>query len=59
MFAIIRRERLNFFPLQIALTALTDAYGKGPDHSERMRGCARVVHGMLWTWSGLLIVAVF
>jgi hypothetical protein len=44
----------------MALTALTDAYGKGPDHAERMRGCARIVqcdaldlewyavHGLLW-----------
>ncbi|KAF7968453.1 hypothetical protein HWV62_30533 [Athelia sp. TMB] len=40
--------------LEIALSAITDAYGKGPEHSERMRGCARVIHLMLRTWSGLL-----
>ncbi|KAF9533164.1 Rapamycin-insensitive companion of mTOR, N-term-domain-containing protein [Crepidotus variabilis] len=40
--------------LEISLIALTDAYGKGPDHAERMRGCARVVQFMLRTWSGLM-----
>jgi len=38
----------------MSLTALTDAYGKGPEHAERMRGCARIVQLMLWTWSGTL-----
>ena len=36
----------------MALLAVTDAYGKGPDHAERMRGCARVIQLMLRTWSG-------
>ncbi|KAF9004644.1 Rapamycin-insensitive companion of mTOR, N-term-domain-containing protein [Cyathus striatus] len=40
--------------LELALSAITDAYGKGPDHAERMRGCAKVVQLMLRTWSGLM-----
>ncbi|EGN98236.1 hypothetical protein SERLA73DRAFT_169260 [Serpula lacrymans var. lacrymans S7.3] len=40
--------------LEIALSAVTDAYGKGPDHADRMRGCARVIQLMLRTWSGLM-----
>ncbi|KAF7965609.1 hypothetical protein HWV62_33461 [Athelia sp. TMB] len=42
--------------LEIALSAITDAYGKGPEHSERMRGCARVIHLMLRTWSGAFLL---
>lgn len=38
----------------MALSAITDAYGKGPDHTERMRGCAKVAQLMLRTWSGKL-----
>ena len=37
---------------EMALSAITDAYGKGPDHAERMRGCTKVVQLMLRTWSG-------
>ncbi|KAF8195553.1 Rapamycin-insensitive companion of mTOR, N-term-domain-containing protein [Pholiota molesta] len=40
--------------LETAFSAITDAYGKGPDHAERMRGCAKVVQLMLRTWSGLM-----
>ncbi|KIM43166.1 hypothetical protein M413DRAFT_443978 [Hebeloma cylindrosporum] len=40
--------------LEMALSAITDAYGKGPDHAERMRGCTKVVQLMLRTWSGLM-----
>ncbi|KDR82835.1 hypothetical protein GALMADRAFT_88557 [Galerina marginata CBS 339.88] len=40
--------------LEMALSAITDAYGKGPDHADRMRGCAKVVQLMLRTWSGLM-----
>jgi rapamycin-insensitive companion of mTOR len=36
----------------MALLAVTDAYGKGPDHADRMRSCARVIQLMLRTWSG-------
>jgi rapamycin-insensitive companion of mTOR len=38
----------------MALSAVTDAYGKGPDHVDRMRGCAKVIQLMLRTWSGKL-----
>ncbi|KAF8967140.1 Rapamycin-insensitive companion of mTOR, N-term-domain-containing protein [Flammula alnicola] len=44
--------------LEIALSAITDAYGKGPDHAERMRGCAKVVQLMLRTWSGLMFFSM-
>ncbi|KAF9475644.1 hypothetical protein BDN70DRAFT_883456 [Pholiota conissans] len=40
--------------LEMAFSAITDAYGKGPDHAERMRGCAKVVQLMLRTWGGLM-----
>ncbi|KAF8798977.1 hypothetical protein BYT27DRAFT_7236610 [Phlegmacium glaucopus] len=40
--------------LEMAFSAITDAYGKGPDHADRMRGCAKVVQLMLRTWSGLM-----
>lgn len=39
--------------LQMALTGITDAYGKGHEYSDRMRACTRVVVMMLRTWSGL------
>lgn len=34
------------------LSIITDAYGKGLDHAERMRGCSRVIQLMLHSWSG-------
>ena len=37
---------------QMALTGITDAYGKGLEYSDRMRACTRVVAMMLRTWSG-------
>ncbi|RDB17886.1 Target of rapamycin complex 2 subunit ste20 [Hypsizygus marmoreus] len=40
--------------LELALSAVTDAYGKGPDHADRMRGCTKIMHLMLRTWSGLM-----
>ncbi|KAG6854116.1 hypothetical protein C0991_010280 [Blastosporella zonata] len=40
--------------LELALSAITDAYGKGTDHADRMRICARVLQSMLRTWSGLM-----
>ncbi|KAJ3825070.1 Rapamycin-insensitive companion of mTOR, N-term-domain-containing protein [Lentinula raphanica] len=40
--------------LEIVLTAVTDAYGKGPEHAERMKSCTRVIQLMLRTWSGLM-----
>ncbi|KAG7088365.1 hypothetical protein E1B28_012368 [Marasmius oreades] len=40
--------------LEIALSTLTDAYGKGPEHAERMKSCVKVVQLMLRTWSGLM-----
>ncbi|KXN88287.1 Protein ste16 [Leucoagaricus sp. SymC.cos] len=44
--------------LEVALSIITDAYGKGPDHAERMRGCSKVIQLMLRSWSGLMYLAV-
>ena len=44
---------------QMALSAVTDAYGKGSDHAERMRGCSKVVQLMLRTWSGEFVWSTF
>ncbi|KAF8627432.1 hypothetical protein AX17_006246 [Amanita inopinata Kibby_2008] len=40
--------------LELALSAITDAYGKASEHVDRMRGCAKVIQLMLRTWSGLM-----
>ncbi|KAJ7069741.1 Rapamycin-insensitive companion of mTOR, N-term-domain-containing protein [Mycena amicta] len=40
--------------LEMAFSAVTDAYGKGPDHEDRMRGCTKVIQLMLRSWSGLM-----
>ncbi|KAF5369485.1 hypothetical protein D9758_002757 [Tetrapyrgos nigripes] len=40
--------------LEIALSAVTDAYGKSPEHVDRMKSCTKVIQLMLRTWSGLL-----
>ncbi|KAG9315833.1 Rapamycin-insensitive companion of mTOR, N-term-domain-containing protein [Chiua virens] len=40
--------------VEIALLAVTDAYGRGPDHADRMRSCTKVIELMLRTWSGLM-----
>ncbi|TFK61396.1 hypothetical protein BDN72DRAFT_805030 [Pluteus cervinus] len=40
--------------LELALSAVTDAYGKGPEHANRMRSSIRIIQQMLRTWSGLL-----
>ncbi|TFK88497.1 hypothetical protein K466DRAFT_488810 [Polyporus arcularius HHB13444] len=44
--------------LEIALTGITDAYGKGSEHTERIKGCARIVSSMLRTWSGLMYCCI-
>ncbi|KAJ6559137.1 Rapamycin-insensitive companion of mTOR, N-term-domain-containing protein [Mycena vulgaris] len=40
--------------LEMAFSAVTDAYGKGSDHADRMRGCTKVIQLMLRSWSGLM-----
>ncbi|KAF7288523.1 hypothetical protein HMN09_01381300 [Mycena chlorophos] len=40
--------------LEMAFSAVTDAYGKGPDHEDRMRGCTKIIQLMLRSWSGLM-----
>ena len=42
--------------LQLALSAITDAYGKSAEHVDKMRGCAKVVQVMLRTWSGKRLI---
>ncbi|KAJ8516654.1 hypothetical protein ONZ45_g6075 [Pleurotus djamor] len=42
------------YDLELALSAVTDAYGQPPDHISRMRGCIKVIQLMLRTWSGLM-----
>ncbi|CDO75419.1 hypothetical protein BN946_scf184916.g3 [Trametes cinnabarina] len=44
--------------LEIALSGITDAYGKGSDHIEKVKGCARIVSAMLRTWSGLMYCCI-
>ncbi|KAG8949781.1 hypothetical protein FRC04_008321 [Tulasnella sp. 424] len=44
--------------LEIALTGLTDAYGKGTGHAEQMRASSRVVATMLRSWSGLMYLCM-
>jgi rapamycin-insensitive companion of mTOR len=34
------------------LSGITDAYGKGEDHADKMKACAKIVQVMLRTWSG-------
>lgn len=36
----------------MALSGVTDAYGKGSEYVDRMRACTRVITSMLRTWSG-------
>jgi large subunit ribosomal protein L17e len=38
--------------LEMALSAVTDSYGKDSDHAEKMRACTKVILLMLRTWSG-------
>ncbi|KAH9889877.1 Rapamycin-insensitive companion of mTOR, N-term-domain-containing protein [Cubamyces lactineus] len=44
--------------LEIALSGITDAYGKGSEHQERIKGCTRIVSSMLRTWSGLMYCCI-
>ncbi|EPQ54453.1 hypothetical protein GLOTRDRAFT_116357 [Gloeophyllum trabeum ATCC 11539] len=53
----IPRTRKYLHPgtdFEIALSGVTDAYGKGPEHDERMRACAKIIVMLLRTWSGLM-----
>ncbi|KAG9027306.1 hypothetical protein FS837_004314, partial [Tulasnella sp. UAMH 9824] len=55
------RTRVYLTPgvdLEIALTGLTDAYGKGAAHAEQMRASSRVVATMLRSWSGLMYLCM-
>ncbi|KAH7098966.1 Rapamycin-insensitive companion of mTOR, N-term-domain-containing protein [Auriculariales sp. MPI-PUGE-AT-0066] len=44
--------------LEIALSGITDAYGKGEAHLDRMHACAKVVSAILRTWSGLMYLCM-
>lgn len=37
---------------QMALSGVTDAYGKGTEHIDRMRATTKTIAAMLRTWSG-------
>lgn len=41
--------------LEVALSIITDAYGKGPEHAERMRACSKLIQLMMRSWSGVAI----
>ncbi|TFY70661.1 hypothetical protein EVG20_g2351 [Dentipellis fragilis] len=40
--------------LEMALSGVTDAYGKDPTHADRLKGICRLIGTMLRTWSGLM-----
>ncbi|KAG8959078.1 hypothetical protein FRC03_008460 [Tulasnella sp. 419] len=44
--------------IEIALSGLTDSYGKGPSHVEKMRSSSKVILVMLRTWSGLMYLCM-
>ncbi|KAI0073477.1 hypothetical protein K474DRAFT_1666532 [Panus rudis PR-1116 ss-1] len=44
--------------LEMALSGVTDAYGRGPEHADRMRGTTRIISSMLRTWSGLMYFCI-
>ncbi|KAI0366921.1 hypothetical protein BV20DRAFT_1001539 [Pilatotrama ljubarskyi] len=43
---------------EIALSGITDAYGKGYEHQEKIKGCTGIVSSMLRTWSGLMYCCI-
>ena len=43
---------------EIALSGITDAYGKGASHTELMRSTAKVVCTIMRTWSGLIYLCM-
>ncbi|TFK28071.1 hypothetical protein FA15DRAFT_612999 [Coprinopsis marcescibilis] len=44
--------------LEMALSPITDAYGKGPEQREKIKACAKLVQLMLRTWSGLMYLCL-
>ncbi|KLO15978.1 hypothetical protein SCHPADRAFT_823888 [Schizopora paradoxa] len=44
--------------LDVALSGITDAYGKGTHHGDRMRVSAKVISVILRTWSGLMYLCM-
>ncbi|KAJ7600701.1 Rapamycin-insensitive companion of mTOR, N-term-domain-containing protein [Mycena floridula] len=53
------REYINVgTDLEMAISAVTDAYGKGTEHADRMRSCTRVIQLMLRNWSGLMYLCM-
>lgn len=43
----------------MALSGITDAYGKGTEHVEKMRATTKIVASMLRTWSGKIDILLF
>ncbi|KAL5482443.1 hypothetical protein ACEPAI_9037 [Sanghuangporus weigelae] len=44
--------------LEVALSGITDAYGKGAGHAERMQSTSKVVCTILRSWSGLMYLCL-
>ncbi|KAI0917225.1 hypothetical protein AcW1_007525 [Taiwanofungus camphoratus] len=44
--------------LEIVLSGVTDAYGKGLEYADQMRSCTRVIASMLRSWSGLMYFCI-
>ncbi|KAJ3479559.1 hypothetical protein NLI96_g8977 [Meripilus lineatus] len=44
--------------LEMALSGVTDAYGKGADYAQRMKGVVKIIISMLRTWSGLMYYCI-
>ncbi|KAI0822217.1 Rapamycin-insensitive companion of mTOR, N-term-domain-containing protein [Trametes gibbosa] len=44
--------------LEIALSGITDAYGRGPEYKDKIKGCTAIVSSMLRTWSGLMYCCI-
>ncbi|RXW24422.1 hypothetical protein EST38_g1410 [Candolleomyces aberdarensis] len=44
--------------IEVALSAITDAYGKPEDQRDKIRACSKVVQLMLRTWSGLMYLCM-
>ncbi|KAI0775530.1 Rapamycin-insensitive companion of mTOR, N-term-domain-containing protein [Trametes elegans] len=43
---------------ELAFSGITDAYGKGFEHKEKVQSCCRIVSSMLRTWSGLMYCCI-
>ncbi|KAI0061413.1 hypothetical protein BV25DRAFT_1900415 [Artomyces pyxidatus] len=44
--------------LEMALSGVTDAYGKDPEHAHRIKGVCKIIACMLRSWSGLMYLCM-